>query len=114
MTKEQIEYVKRCITDDDMHRFYIWKAWLHKRKEVLVLDHEECKDCKANGIYTKATTVHHNQFVRMHPETALDIFYEYKGVKYRNLISLCHDCHEKRHKRRRKKKDYVINKERWD
>lgn len=115
MTSEQLLYVKRCISDNDVHRFYIWKPWLHKRIEVLELDHYECQDCKAKGIYTPATTVHHNQFLRKHPETALDIYYEYKGIRYRNLISLCHECHEKRHGyRSKKKRDGPLTIERWD
>lgn len=113
MTDYEKQYVKRCIAED-VHRFYIWKRWIHKRIEVLELDHYECQDCKAKGIYTPATTVHHDQYLRKHPENALDIYYVYKGVKYRNLISLCHDCHEKRHGRRRTQKDYVMTDERWD
>lgn len=116
MTDKQIDFVKRCIADNNIHRFYLWKTWKRKRLEVLELDHHECQDCKAKGIYTKATIVHHNQFVRKHPDLALEINYQYQGKTYRNLISLCHACHEERHDRNlnKNKKEKFTNVERWD
>lgn len=51
-------------------------------------DKGECQDCKRDGTYTKATTVHHNQYVKKHPHLALEKYYEYNGKTYRNLVSL--------------------------
>lgn len=114
MTEEQLTYVKKCIEDNDVHRFYIWKPWLNARANVLSMDKYECQDCKSNGRYSKATVVHHNQFLRRHPEQALDIYYMFGGKQYRNLVSLCHDCHEKRHGYRKKKIEAPLTEERWD
>ena len=74
MTELQIIYVKDCIKAKDMHRFYIWSEWLKVRKRVLDLDKDECQDCKAKGIYTKATTVHHINHVKNRPDLALEIY----------------------------------------
>lgn len=72
------------------------EKWRRVRKEVLKLDHKECCDCKADGRYRQATTVHHINYVKSHPELALEImFVNEQGELERNLISLCHDCHEK-------------------
>ena len=113
MTKEQIAYVKKCISTD-VHSFYIWGEWLKVREDVLKLDKFECQDCKKKGKYTKATTVHHNQFLKKYPEHALEIFYEFAGKRYRNLVSLCHDCHEARHGYRKKEGKKPLTEERWD
>ena len=78
------------------------------------MDHYECQDCRAEGRYTRATTVHHNQFVMHHPELALEVWYEFGGQQYRNLVSLCHDCHERRHGYRQKEAAEPLTEERWD
>lgn len=114
MTEEQILYVKNCIADNNMHRFYIWKPWMYTRVSVLTMDRYECQDCKRQGIYTKATTVHHNQYVKHHPELALEIYYTWKDKQQRNLVSLCHECHEKRHGYRKPKEKKILTEERWD
>lgn len=113
MTKEQIAYVIKCI-NSNVHNFYIWNEWLKVRAEVLKIDKFECQDCKKKGKYTRASTVHHNQFLKKHPELALEIYYEFQGKKYRNLVSLCHDCHEERHGFRKKEIKKPLTEERWD
>lgn len=113
MTEDQIRYVTECIKDNDIHRFYIWKPWLHVRKQVLELDRCECQDCKLKGIYTRATTVHHENYVKRHPELALEIWYTWRGQRKRNLVSLCHDCHERRHGYRKAKQEVPLTEERW-
>ncbi len=55
-------------------------------------------------LYTKATHVHHVQYVRKHPS---------QGVVYSNLIPLCHDCHEEVHGHRQKEKKEPLTVERW-
>lgn len=112
MTDKEIAYVKHCI-QSGIHHFYVWSKWLHVRGEVLKMDKYECQDCKARGIYTKATTVHHNQFVKKHPEQALEIWHTFQGKEYRNLVSLCHECHEARHGHRKKNKENLLTEERW-
>lgn len=113
MTQEQIDYVKKCIRED-IHRFYVWGPWKKVRREVLQMDHRECQRCKAKKIYTKATTVHHVNYVKKHPDMALEIWYEWHGVRKRNLVSLCHDCHEAVHGYRKPEKKETLTEERWD
>ncbi len=113
MTQGDIQFVVWCIKND-IHRFYTWSKWLKVRGEVLKEDKYECQDCKEKGIYTKATTVHHDNFVRKHPELALEKNYVYDGKTKRNLISLCFNCHEARHGYRKKNKHKLITEERWD
>lgn len=112
MDNKDIEYVRQCIPKD-IHRFYTWSKWERVRQQVLNMDKYECQDCKARGIYTKATTVHHQQYVKKHPELALEIWYTFKGKEYRNLVSLCHDCHEARHGHRQKTSKQLLTEERW-
>lgn len=113
MLFKQIQYVRRCISDNDMHRFYIWKPWRRKRKDVLKLDNRECQDClkKKPKEYIKATHVHHIKEVKKYPELALEIYYMFNGEKKRNLISLCHDCHEIRHGRKKKINEVPLTEE---
>lgn len=113
MTQEQIDYVEKCIRED-IHRFYVWGPWKKVRREVLQMDHGECQRCKAKKIYTKATTVHHVNYVKKHPDMALEIWYEWHGVRKRNLVSLCHDCHEAVHGYRKPEKKETLTEERWD
>ena len=49
-----------------------------------------------------------------HPEMALEIWYEWHGVRKRNLISLCHDCHEAVHGYRKPEEKKPLTEERWD
>ena len=113
MTDKEIKYVKRCIRED-VHRFYTWGPWKEKRKEVLSMDKYECQLCKSRGKYTKATTVHHINHLKSRPDMALDIWYTIGGQKKRNLISLCHNCHEEVHGYRVPRDKKPMTEERWD
>jgi 5-methylcytosine-specific restriction endonuclease McrA len=74
----------------------------------------ECQHCKARGYYKRANTVHHVQYVRKHPRLALSKTYIFQGKEYRNLIPLCHACHEKAHGYRQKEKEEKpLTEERW-
>lgn len=113
MTRQEIDFVKECIKKN-IHSFYAWKKWKAVRLKVLHMDKYECQKCKARGKYTKANTVHHVNYVKKHPDMALEIWYEWKGKKRRNLISLCRDCHEEVHGYRKPEKKEPITEERWD
>lgn len=109
-------YLNFLIQNDKIINFYHSRYWQAKRKEVLVLDHHECQDCKDRGILTKAILVHHVNEVKVHPELALSIYFmNEKGVKERNLISLCFNCHELRHNRcfKIKKKEEKYQNDEW-
>lgn len=113
MTEHDIAFVKKCI-QEDIHRFYTWNKWKTLRKTVLEMDKWECQRCKTRGKYSKATTVHHVNYVKNHPSKALEIWYTFKGQKKRNLISLCHECHEEVHGYRKKMEKKPLTEERWD
>ena len=113
MTQEEIRFVERCI-EKDIHQFYISGKWKRLRAKVLEMDKGECQICRGRGRYTRATTVHHVNYVKNHPELALEVWYEWQGQRKRNLISLCHDCHEEVHGYRKKKKSEKLTQERWD
>lgn len=108
------EQIRQLIADDNLHAFYTSADWLKLRAKVLTADHFECQRCKARGKYTKATTVHHINYVRKHPDLALaDTYTDRDGQQRRNLLSLCHDCHEEVHGYRQKKRKKPITEERW-
>lgn len=78
-----------------MHTFYVSKEWLAIRDLAIERDHKECIWCKAEGrLTTKNLEVDHIKELEFYPELALDLD---------NLRTLCHDCHDKRHGRMRKK-----------
>lgn len=113
MTEEDIQFVNQCIRDQDLHRFYDSPKWKRMRQQVLKMDKGECQLCRRRGRYTKATTVHHVNYVKKHPELALELYYTWRGTQRRNLLSLCHDCHEEVHGYRKKPKA-PLTEERWD
>ena len=95
-------------------KLYESKEWRRLRKLVLAEDKGECQYCKAKGKYTKANTVHHVNYLKLHPELALEKYYkDDDGVTKRNLISLCHNCHEHIHEWVQKEKEEPLTIERW-
>lgn len=86
------------------HAFYHTTVWRKKRASILKRDGHACCLCKAKGIYTKATTVHHIRHLKECPELALSDD---------NLQSLCSECHEKAHPEKFFKKTGFENPERW-
>ena len=95
-------------------KLYESKEWRKLRRVVLADDKYECQHCKAEGKYTKANTVHHVNYLFLHPELALETHYkDDDGVVKRNLISLCHNCHEHIHKWVQKEKPIPLTEEKW-
>jgi 5-methylcytosine-specific restriction protein A len=108
------ERIRQLIREGRLSVFYTSGAWLHLRQAVLAMDHGECQRCKAKGRYTPATTVHHVRFVRQYPELALSLTYRGEdGRERRNLVSLCHGCHEEVHGHRHPPKPPPVTPERW-
>jgi 5-methylcytosine-specific restriction endonuclease McrA len=106
-------WIRKLIVEDKLEEFYNSKYWRRLRKEVLIEYKYECQDCKAKGFYTKADTVHHQQYVRKHPRLALSKMYMFQGKEYKNLIPLCHNHHEIRHGYRQKEIKQPLTEERW-
>lgn len=114
MTPQLLAFIRECITKDDMLHFYKLKVWIVKRREVLALDHGECQHCKRRGKHVPAKYVHHVHHVKDRPELALSIWCtDENGKAMRQLISLCHECHEAEHGHRVKEAKEPLTLERW-
>lgn len=112
---KDLEFVEQCIRNNNVHAFYTWDKWRRLRRQVLEMDKYECQHCKQNGVYTKANTVHHVNELKKVPSLALSMYYSMGGKTKRNLVSLCHACHEKAHGYRKPKpKSEPLTVERWD
>ena len=82
--------------------FYDSAAWRKLRAKVLDEFHHECQDClaKSPARYTRAVHVHHEAHVETLPGWALsETYVDGSGRVARNLVPLCHDCHDARHER---------------
>ena len=75
--------------------FYKSQAWKHTREVIMTRDHRLCVDCLAHGYITPADEVHH--IVELTPENINDTSIT---LNEDNLISLCRECHRKRHDKR--------------
>ena len=82
--------------------FYKSKAWQHVREAVMQRDARLCVDCMKEGIYKPAEEVHHIE--ELTPENIND---PAVSLNMDNLVSLCRECHQRRHgaKQRRYKVD---------
>ena len=112
------------MNEKEAKQFYNSSKWKRKRIEILRRDFFECQDCRKrlrdafeNGIVLsaydskirRAECVHHVKELRDYPELALDDD---------NLISLCAECHNKRHGRNskiflKKSKTKKVSEEKW-
>lgn len=109
-------WIKELIEQNRLDKFYKSKAWKELSAAVLKENHYECQHCKERGIHKRARSVHHVKHVRKYPSLALSRFYEVKGVRHKNLIPLCEECHNKEHKKgffSASKKGKFYNEERW-
>ena len=116
MTENERRYAFWC-AEHNPYKFYRWTRWRAVREEVLKADRYECLNCKTKyKRYRKAEVVHHVNHFKDRPDLALDAYYTDPAThrKRRNLISLCHECHEEVHDYRRKKTEKPLTEERWD
>lgn len=84
----------RC--DPKAQKFYDSAEWKKLRAEVLALDHHECQECKAKGIYKRATIVHHVKHIDERWDLRAKIF----DGDERQLVSVCAECHNRLHPER--------------
>ena len=102
------------VTQTYAKKLYESKEWRKLRRVVLADDKYECQHCKRMGVYTKSTVVHHVNYLKLHPELALETHYKNDdGVVKRNLISLCHSHHEEIHQWVRKEMPEPLTEEKW-
>lgn len=116
VTESEKAYASMCAAKNP-HAFYCWHKWLNVRAKVLALDKNECQLCRYKyHRYRKADIVHHINHLKNRPDLSLEIWYDDPATheKKRNLISLCHDCHEEVHGWRCKPKEAPITEECWE
>lgn len=80
----------RKTRDKEAYMFYHSDEWQSIRKLALVRDQGLCQDCKIQGKVTVAEQVHHIIPIKDNWESRYSL---------KNLISLCHNCHNRRHNR---------------
>ena len=73
--------------------FYKSAAWYRVRDYCLRRDAYLCQDCLANGKYVPAREVHH--ITELTPDNIHDPSISLNPA---NLICLCRDCHQQRHR----------------
>ena len=99
-TAELVSFIRECERENKLYKFYKTKEWQQLRRRTLEKEHGECVRCRDRGIYSRAETVHHVNEVLKHPELALSEFFtDAQGNTHRNLIPLCHACHDEVHNR---------------
>lgn len=117
MTDRERRFAAWCAAHDP-ERFYKWGRWLDVREDVLKADHWECVNCKAKyHRYRPGTIAHHVNHLKDRPDLALEKFFVDPATheKRRNLVSLCHDCHEEAHGFRKLQRiETAMTEERWD
>lgn len=67
---------------------YMQPQWIRKRDAILRRDGYLCRECKRYGRRREAVLVHHIKPVEFFPDLA---FVD------ENLVSLCAECHNKKH-----------------
>lgn len=98
-TQKRKEWVERTgykrvnYATNKFEKFYSSKLWQDMRAYILARDDYLCQDCLKKNIIKQAREVHHIIFLTQDFNKRLD---------EKNLISLCHDCHQERHGKHRK------------
>lgn len=115
-TDELVKWIRYLMETNKMYIFYHSKYWKNLKEEILRADHYECQRCKEEGRLTllnDGSPVHHVNEVKKAPHLALSkYYYDKNGIKQRQLISLCFDCHNIIHDRFNKSNKFM-NEERW-
>lgn len=98
--RDVARWIRELIESGELWRFYKCAEWLSLRAKVLAKFHHECQECVKRGKVTQAKFVHHINEVKHRPDLALSEYYTDKdGREQRNLVPLCHACHDKAHGR---------------
>lgn len=108
--------IRELIKEGRVDKFYNDRYWRKFSKSVIAEQHNECQICKFKGKVTRATILHHVKHLKQFPQFAYSrYYYDDTGEKHRQLIALCHDCHEAQHPERRwqERADKFVNEERW-
>ncbi len=85
-------------------KFYASNAWKQCRKYIWQRDQGLCVDCKKRGKVTPAEEVHHINEIT--PENITD---PNITLNPDNLVSLCRECHRRRHGSQTEPKRYTVD-----
>ena len=88
--KYTAEQIKDLIDNNALEKFYGSWDWRLESIKKIRSEHHECVMCKREHRLVRATLVHHIVPLKEAPELA---------YTWDNLMPLCHDCHERIHKR---------------
>lgn len=113
MTPQMFEFIEECIANNREIMFYKTTEWKRLRQTVLRMDKRECQMCKERGLHVRATHVHHVKPLKLFPELALSLVHQGEHGEERQLVSLCHACHEQVHGHRVKNRNAPLTRERW-
>lgn len=92
--------IRDLINSGRVAEFYNDRYWRNLAADIIEEHHNECQMCKAEHRLTPATMVHHVKYLKEFPELAYSRTYiDDTGAEQIQLLPLCHDCHEKAHKR---------------
>ena len=92
--------IASMIIDEDLKTFYKSREWRKISKKVIPAGHCECIECNKMGKVTDAVLTHHVNELKKRPDLAYSFTYtDENGEVKPQLIPLCHDCHERIHKR---------------
>lgn len=118
--KSLSSWIRELEQENKIYKFYKTTEWITLRENILSENHYECQHCAEHGKYTRATMVHHVNELRKRPELALSRTYiDGEGNEHKQLVPLCHFCHEAEHGRfdewnRKRIANKFMNTERWE
>lgn len=108
--------IKELIAEGRIDKFYNDRYWRNFSKNVIAEQNNECQLCKARGRARRATILHHVKHLKKFPQLAYSrYYYDTDGKMHRQLLALCHSCHEEQHPERRwsERQEKYTNEERW-
>jgi 5-methylcytosine-specific restriction endonuclease McrA len=92
--------IAAMIIENDTRDFYNSRDWRKLSKKVIKDGNFECAECKKMGKVTPAVLTHHINELKNRPDLAYSVTYvDENGEIKPQLVPLCHDCHERIHKR---------------
>ena len=113
MTVFTVEQIKKLIEDNRLDIFYNSKYWRRLSHAIIREQNNECQICKSRGKYSRARIAHHVKHLKDRPDLAYSRYYiDENGVKHRQLLAVCFNCHEEEHDKKfkgnaRPKKGYT-------
>lgn len=98
MTLEILARIKAW-SGEEKKNLYRTRVWQKIAKIIKAYDRNECVCCREAGKHSAAQLVHHVKNVKEHSDLALSTTYTEDGKVYRQLVSVCKQCHEREHEK---------------